>query len=288
MALQFGGQILRQIRKASAQQGFHDDGGNLQLLQLVVEVVGVNIVFADLVGEVPVQIVQLYLHEIPMVLVVQGKNLVEHLLLAMKRETEVADAAGLSLLHEEVHHAVVHITRVELLHSAANGVQQVVVDIVHLQLLHGVAVHLDGLLALMVLGIEVRELRGYEVLRALVAAQRDTRAAFRLSLTVDGTGVDIVQSVLQGVVNLTVNHLLVELLVIIGLRRQTHHAVAQQRHLLLGLRVHAVGHLTHRRLHLVFVFLGGLATGLVGLLATCQRGSRCHRPCAKQLQEGAS
>ena len=134
------------------------------LLKLVIQIAGIDIVLADFVGIVPVQVVQLYLYEIPVVLVVQGHNLVEDFLLAVEREAEVADAASLALLHEEVHHAVVHIACVELLHSAAHSVQQIVVEIVHLQFLQRVTVHLNGLLALVVLGVEVREFRGHEVL----------------------------------------------------------------------------------------------------------------------------
>ena len=76
--------------------------------------------------------------------------------------------------------------------------------------------------------VEVRQLGGNEILRALVAAEGNACAAFRLSHAVDGTGVEVVHAMFDGVVYLPVDHILVELLVIIRLCRQAHHAVAQQ------------------------------------------------------------
>ena len=161
-----------------------------------------------------------------MVFVVTAQHLIEHRFLPVERETEVADAASLTLLHQEVHHTVVHIASIELVHTAADGVQQVIVQIVHLQLLHRVAVHLNRLLTAPVVAVEVRQLRGHEVLRALVTAQGDARATLRLSLTVDGAGIEVVHAVLDSIVNLTVDHLLVELIIVVHLRRQAHHTVA--------------------------------------------------------------
>ena len=60
-----------------------------------------------------------------------------------------------------------------------------------------------------------------------MTAQSYARAVLRLSLTIDRTRVDVVQTVLQCVVYLAVYHLLVKLIVFAaGLCRQSHHAVA--------------------------------------------------------------
>ena len=197
-----------------------------------------------------------------MVLVVHGQHLVEYLFIAVERESEVADAACLALLHQEVHHAIVHVAGVEFVHAATYCVQQVVVDVVDLQVLHRFPVHLDAGLAALRRRVEVGELRGHEIFLTLVATQRNARTGLRLALTVDGRRVEIVHAVLDGVVHLAVNHLLVVVVLVFGLRRQAHHAIAQQRHLVVTGGVVAVGHLAHGRLHLLLVFFDGLTLSL--------------------------
>ena len=73
-------------------------------------------------------------------------HLIEHLFLSMERETEVTDATCLSFLLQEIHDTIVNISAIELLHSTTNGMQQIIVNIVDLQFLHRVEVHLLGLL----------------------------------------------------------------------------------------------------------------------------------------------
>ena len=155
MTLQLSHQILWQVSQTTTQQRFHDDSRDATLLEFVIEVAGIDIVLADLVGIIPVQVVQLYLHEVPVVFVLQGEHLIKHRLLTMERETEVTDTTSLTLLHQKVHDTVVHITAIELVHTTTDGVQQIVVDIVHLQLLHRVLVHLDGLLSFPIVAVEV-------------------------------------------------------------------------------------------------------------------------------------
>ena len=219
LALQFGGEILWQVSQTATQQGLHDDGRNAALLEFGIQVAGIDVAAVDLVGIVPVKVVQLYLYEVPMVFVVHGQHLVEDILVAVEREPEVSDAARLALFHQEVHHAIVDIAAVELVHATANGVQQVVVDVVDLQLFHGVVIHRHAGLATLRRGMEVRQLGGYKILRALVSAEGDARAGFRLALTVDGRRVEIVHAMLDGIVYLAVNHLLVVVILVLRLRR---------------------------------------------------------------------
>ncbi len=175
---------------------------------------------------------------------------------AVVGKAEVADDALLALLQQEVEDAVVVVAVAEHLHAvlaAADAVQQQVVDVIDLQLLEGVLEHLDGLLARPRGGREVRQLGGDEVLVALVPRQGDAGGVLAASLAVSRGGVEVVDAVLDGLVNQLVDHLLVD-------RRgrfaagspfrglvfddgQAHHAVAQQRHLVAGLGVGAVGHL---------------------------------------------
>ena len=121
--LQFCGQILWQIGQAAAQQRFHDDGGNAALLQFGIQIRGVGVAAVDFVGIVPVQVVQLYLHKVPVVLVVPRQQGVKHGDVAVIRESQVADAACLALLYQIVQHAVFHVARFEGRHAAsADGV----------------------------------------------------------------------------------------------------------------------------------------------------------------------
>ena len=93
MTLQFGSQILGQISQTASQQGFHNHSRDASFLQFGIEITGIDIVLAYLVSIVPIKIVQFYLHKVPMVLLMQGNHLVEHFLLSVEREAEVADAA---------------------------------------------------------------------------------------------------------------------------------------------------------------------------------------------------
>ena len=82
----------------------------------------------------PVDIVQLDLHEVPMVFLMKGHELVPSFVSAMERESEVAYATGLALFHQEVDHAVVKVPLLEGIHSA-DAVQEVVVNVVRLKIL---------------------------------------------------------------------------------------------------------------------------------------------------------
>jgi hypothetical protein len=82
--------------------------------------------------------------------------------------------------------AIINVTAIELVHSAADSVQQVIVEIVHLQFLQRILIHLDGFLPLPIIAVEVGEFRGHEILAALMTAKGDTRTMLRLALTIDG------------------------------------------------------------------------------------------------------
>ena len=129
--------------------------------------------------------------------------------------------------------------------------------------------------------MEVRQLCGNEYFLAVVLLQGDTRTGFRLALTIDGARVEVVHAMFNGIVYLTVNHLLIEVVLVLSLRRQTHHAVAQDRYLVLVIGIRTVGHLTHRRFHLLLIFFNGFRRRL--RLATCHHGSSSHSTATQQL-----
>ena len=138
-------------------------------MEFFIKVAGIYIILAYLVGIVPIQIVQFYLYKIPLVFVCQGKHLVKYCLFTMERETQVTDSANLALLHQIINNAIVDIATLKLIHTSTNGVKQIVIDIVNLQLLHRVLIHFDSLVTLPIVTIKVREFGGYEILITLVA-----------------------------------------------------------------------------------------------------------------------
>ena len=81
----------------------------------------------------PVEEVHLNLAEVPVVLLLAVEQPVEVAHVAVVREAEVLDAACLALLQQEVEDAVVEEASFQRFHTAADAVEQVVVDVVHLQ-----------------------------------------------------------------------------------------------------------------------------------------------------------
>ena len=154
-----------------------------------------------------------------------SQHLVKNLLLTMKGETEVSDTARLSLFQQIVHHAIIHIAAIELFHASSDSVQQIVVEIIHLQLLQGVMIHLLCFVESPIVVVKVRQLGSHEILTALMTTESNTRTAFRLTLTINRRSVEIVHTMLNGVVNLLVDHFLIKLITVVHLRRQAHHAI---------------------------------------------------------------
>lgn len=253
--LETGDDGARHVGEPAAQQRFHDDGGNVPFAQFAVKIFGVGIPRIDPLGVFPVQIVQLDLHEIPLVFVVPREQMVEHPDIAVIRESEVADAPRPAFLQQEIEDAVLHVAALELLHAAAHAhaVQQQIVYVIHLQLFQRIAVHGDGGFAAPRGRSEVGEFGGDEVLVARVTAQGDAGGAFRLAPAVGGRRVEIVHSVGCGIVHQFVHHLLIYLLVpFTGAAAadggQTHHAESQQRHFVARRRVGPVCHPVRRDL----------------------------------------
>ena len=233
-------QMVVQPRKAPAEQRLHDHGRDAALLQLAVEIFGIDVSVRSML---PVDVVHLDLDEIPprFTAVVHGQQVVEDLLIAVERPPEVADAPGLALAQQKVEHAAVDKTFVESLDAlvAAHSVQQIVIQIIRLQVAKRPPVHLLRILEYpsgrhsppchTVIG----HLRGDEHLLARMAFEGDTRRFFGKALYVDGGRVEIVDPVGDGIIDQLVDGLLVDR-VAVGRRRlqqgPAHAAVAQQRH----------------------------------------------------------
>ena len=131
--------VVREFGQTATKERFHHHYGYTPLDALCVEVFGTD---AATLGNMPVHIVHLQEHEVPMIGIVQGKEFVEHLLGTVERPSKMTDTACLALLLEEVQHTVVHVALAEIVHtSATQGVKQIVVDVVHLQLTEGAVIH---------------------------------------------------------------------------------------------------------------------------------------------------
>ena len=171
---------------------------------------------------------------------------VEDLVREHEAQRAVVDEAG-----HEAGHAV---------GAQAHGVEQVVVDVVDLEVLERVVKHLHRVVEVEVL--EVAHLGGHIVVAALVLGQGLAQGGLALALAVGWRGVEVVHTVLDGIVHLLLHHLLVDdagaTLTLARVRvegGQAHHAVAQQRHLLARLGIGAVGHFA----------LGGLVAAVVAI-----------------------
>ena len=138
------GNALRDAGKTTAEERLHDYDGNFALVKLIVEIFGIGV--AHPVGVTPVDIIHLYLDEVPVHLpaVVEGDQFLESRLVTVEGETEIADAPGLFFLEQEIYHAVVDIALAVCSHtSPSDGVEKVVIKVVGLELLEGGFVHFE-------------------------------------------------------------------------------------------------------------------------------------------------
>ena len=173
---------------------------------------------------VPVYVIHFYLDKVEVVFpaVVQADKAVELRGAAVEGEAQVADAAFFPFLEQELHHAVLNIALAEGFHAAAaNGVQQVIVEIVRFKLLKGVVVHLDGCLGRLV--AKVGQLGGNVVFVARVAAEGNAGRLFALPLQVGGGGVEVIDTVLDGIIYHLIYGFLVYLVFSFGI---AHHGPA--------------------------------------------------------------
>ena len=207
----------------------------------------------------PVDIVQLDLDKIPVHLLVHGQDLVEDLLRPVEREAQVADAARLTLLHQVVDHPVLDVAGTEGLDAPiADRVQQVIVEIIGLQVLEGVLIHRDGVLAGPVL--EIGEFRGDEQFLARMPLQGDPGRLLRPALHINRRRIEIIDTMFNSVIHQTVDRILIDkvsTLLRCGKQRPTHTTISQQGDLV-ALRAGTISH-----------FIGRYLTQRASCLAPC-------------------
>ena len=203
--LQAGKDMLGNIRQASAQQRFHHHYRNVLAAHLLVQVVGIHVTSRCVL---PVGIVQLNLHEVPVHLVVHGQCPVEFLFCTVERPAQVTNTSGFALLEQEVEQTVVKETALQAAFSGSTQhVQQVIVDVVHLQVLQRVVI----LYSEIIVGIgEVRHFGGDEELVARMTLQGDTCRLFRPALHIDRSRVEIVHAMFDGVIHQPVHFFLID------------------------------------------------------------------------------
>ena len=169
----------------------------------------------------PVEEVHLYLYEVPVVFVVVVEQPVEGADVAMIGESEVTDTSSLALLQQEVEQPVVEEALLECVHtSAADAMEQVVVDIVRAKPLERLAVHLHGLVEVPKVRPLVRHFRGDEELLSGMAGEGIAGKNLRLSSHVHRSRVEVVDAVFDGIVY--------EAVYLVLVIRQAHHAETQQ------------------------------------------------------------
>ena len=96
----------------------------------------------------PIDIIHLDLHEIPMIFLMELHELVENLLPAMERKAEIADTPCLTLLQKEIKQAVVYIPLLETLETGSpDGMKQIIIEIIGAQCLLRITIHLQTGLA---------------------------------------------------------------------------------------------------------------------------------------------
>ena len=111
--------------------------------------------------------------------------------------------------------------------------QQIIVDIVYLQALHRVVIHLNGRFERPCGGVEIRQFGSHDVFLAWMTVKSDACRRLGVALTIGWRGVEIVHSMLDGIVYEAVHLLLVDGVLALARRvarhgGQTHHAIAQE------------------------------------------------------------
>ena len=139
-----GDDMIRHIRQSAAQQRLHNNGRNMPFFQLCIQVFSVDIASRSMA---PIDIVELNLHKIPMHLFVHGQHLIENRNRPVKRKSQIADSSRFTLLHQKIEHAVIDISSPEGLNTAIpDRMQQIIIDIIHLQILKRLTIHRNRIL----------------------------------------------------------------------------------------------------------------------------------------------
>ena len=129
---------------------------NLQIVQLVrsmrltpqeltAMLSGIGIPGICLFRMLPVHIVKLYLYEIPLYLIVSGKQIIIYFDFAMIGESQLADATCFTFFYQKVKHSIIQISSFKGVHSThTDAMKQHIIDIVHLKVCKRFMIHFEG------------------------------------------------------------------------------------------------------------------------------------------------
>ena len=158
------------IREAPSQQRLHNDRRNIALHQFIIQIIRIHIASRSMF---PIHIIKLYLYKIPFHLIMQGQRIIICIYRTMKRESQITDTPCLPFLQQKFHHSIINIPCFESLCSAtADGVEQIVINIIRLQILERLAIHSNGILTAII--AEIRQLGSNEQLLTRMTFQRNT------------------------------------------------------------------------------------------------------------------
>lgn len=142
-----------------------------------------------------------------------GKYLIEHVGTPVKRPSQPPDTTGFPFFQQKVQHTVIHVASPEIPDTAPDRMQQVVVYIIHLQILERLPVHSKRIFPA-VIG-KIGQLGGNEQLLPGVAFQGDAGRFLRPPLNIYRRGVEIVHAVSNGVIHQFVYGILVDKLLLL-------------------------------------------------------------------------
>ncbi len=137
----------------------------------------------------PVDIIHLNLHEIPTytTFIVPFEHGIEHFDITMIGKTEITYTSSFSLPDQEIENAVVHISFVKVIHaSVADSMKKHIIDIVGLEILQRIIIHLDRFLPGPCLRCEIRKFRGYEIAVARMPCKSISCDLLALSAAIGG------------------------------------------------------------------------------------------------------
>ena len=186
-------------------------------------------------GMSPVEIVHLYLHEVPVVFILMVEQPIECAHIPMIGESQMTYTSGLSLFEEVIEEVIVKETAFEVVHpSPTDAMQEVVVDVIDFQSFKRPEVHLFGLVEVPHIGSLIGHFGGDIEFLSWMTSQRIACEFLRPAPHIHGSSIKIIDTMSDGVI-----HHLIDLVLIV---RQSHHAKSQQRHLYVAAMLHSVGH----------------------------------------------
>ena len=235
-------QMVCHLRKTTTQQWFHDVHRNISLGQLIVKIFGMIVARCM----TPIHIIKLNHGKIPFH--IHRQDIIKNLYISVERPTEVSNSACFAFLQEEIQQAIVDEAFLKGINALAttNGMEKIIVNVIHLKVLHGVSIHLYR--ALEVRYTRIRHLGSNEILVTRMTTEGNAHDLFRLALQIYRSRIEEIHTMLNGIIHQFVYLFLVDdiLSILIFLHRPAHTSVSEKGNLVASIRIDTVGHFTRR------------------------------------------